>query len=105
MIIFVSILTTFDLSNVFEVAGAVVKIGSSLKPNHYEQLSLSKSVKYSEFTLNKILNTITFLNWLPGETGKHWNPNILQFQDCKKEKWKETVLGIKWNNEWMKNLM
>ena len=34
MIIFKSILTTFEASIIFKAAGAVVEIDSSLKPNH-----------------------------------------------------------------------
>ena len=37
MIIFESILTTFEASIIFKAAGAVEKIGSYLKPNHYMQ--------------------------------------------------------------------
>jgi len=36
-----------------EAAGAVVKIGSSLKPNHHKKSSLPKSVKPS-VAVNKI---------------------------------------------------
>ena len=35
MIIFESLLTTFEPSFIFEAARAVVKINSSLKPNHH----------------------------------------------------------------------
>jgi hypothetical protein len=38
MIIFASNMTTFKLSVVFQAAGAVVKIGSSLKPNHHKEI-------------------------------------------------------------------
>jgi len=34
MIIFKSLLTTFEETVVFETTGAVVEIGSRLKPNH-----------------------------------------------------------------------
>ncbi len=50
MIIFGSISTTFDLSFVFEAAGAVSKIGSSLKSNHYSKFSLAKSLKHTVST-------------------------------------------------------
>jgi len=36
MIIFKSLLTTFELSVIFKAAGA--KVGSSLKPNHHNQV-------------------------------------------------------------------
>jgi len=45
MIIFESFLTTFEASIIFEAAGATVKIGSSIKPNHHDKVYLSKSVK------------------------------------------------------------
>jgi len=38
MIIFESILTTFEPSVVFETSGAIVKFGSSLEPNHLKQI-------------------------------------------------------------------
>ncbi len=38
MIILGLILTTFDVSLIFEAAGAVSKIGSSLKSNHHKQI-------------------------------------------------------------------
>jgi len=38
MIIFESILTSFESSVIFEAAGAEVKIGSNLKPNQLEQV-------------------------------------------------------------------
>jgi hypothetical protein len=38
IIIFESLLTTFEWRVIFEVAEAVVKIGSSLKPNHPKQI-------------------------------------------------------------------
>ncbi len=38
IIIFESFLTTFELSVIFEAAGAVVKIGSSLRLNHRNQI-------------------------------------------------------------------
>ncbi len=38
MIIFGSILTTFDVSFIFKAAEAVSKIGSSLKSNHHKQI-------------------------------------------------------------------
>jgi hypothetical protein len=38
MIIFESILTTFEASFIFEAAGAVAKIDSSLILNHYKQI-------------------------------------------------------------------
>ena len=44
-IIFVSMLTTFV--SFFQAAGAVAKIGSSLKPDHHIKFSLPKSVKPS----------------------------------------------------------
>ena len=40
MIIFESILTTFKANKNFDAAGAVAKIGSSLKPNDHNQLKL-----------------------------------------------------------------
>jgi len=38
MIIFQSILTTFESRVVFKAAGTVVSIGLNLKPNHKEQI-------------------------------------------------------------------
>jgi hypothetical protein len=38
MIIFGAILTTFKLNIVLEAVGAVLKIGLSLKPNHYQKI-------------------------------------------------------------------
>ncbi len=38
MIIFEFILTTFEASLVFKAAGALAKIGSSLKLNHHEEI-------------------------------------------------------------------
>ena len=49
MIIFESFFTTFEASVIFEAAGAVAKIGASLKPNHHMQFSLPKSVKRSVY--------------------------------------------------------
>ena len=37
-----SFLTTFKVSNFFEAAKAAAKIGSSLKPNHINQVKLVK---------------------------------------------------------------
>ena len=37
-IIFKSFLTPFEVSIIFKATGAVVKIGSSLKPNQYKQV-------------------------------------------------------------------
>ena len=39
-VIFETILTTFDGINIFEAAGELVKIGSSLKSNHHNQVKL-----------------------------------------------------------------
>jgi len=39
---FGSILTTFELSSFLEAAGAVLKIGSSLKSNHHQEIKLSQ---------------------------------------------------------------
>jgi hypothetical protein len=47
MIIFESTLTTFEASFIFEAAGAVSKIGSSLKSNHHVRFSLPKSLKHT----------------------------------------------------------
>jgi hypothetical protein len=41
MIIFDLTLTTFEASFIFEAAGAVSKIGSSLKSNHHWQIYLA----------------------------------------------------------------
>jgi len=38
MIIFESLLTTFEVSFIFEAAGTVVKVGLSLKPDHSNQI-------------------------------------------------------------------
>jgi hypothetical protein len=45
MTIFVSILNFFEAD--FKAAGAVAKIGSSLKSNHISKFSLPKSVKHT----------------------------------------------------------
>jgi len=42
MIIFGLILTTFELSIIFKPAGAVLEIGSSLKPNHHCEIQLAQ---------------------------------------------------------------
>ena len=42
MIIFESILTTFEASVIFEAAGAVAKIYLSLKPDHQRQIYLAQ---------------------------------------------------------------
>ena len=41
MIIFESLLTTFKASIIFEAAGAIAKIGLSLKPKRYNQVQPS----------------------------------------------------------------
>ena len=40
MIIFESFLTTFEAGSIFEAAGAVTKIGSSIKSNHHNKVNL-----------------------------------------------------------------
>ncbi len=49
MIIFESTLTTFEASFSFEAAGAVLKIGSSLKLHHHWQINLPKSLKHTVY--------------------------------------------------------
>ncbi len=43
MIIFESILTSFELSSIFQAAGAVAEISLSLKLNHRKQIQLSQN--------------------------------------------------------------
>ena len=45
MIIFESLLTTFEVSVIFEADGAVAKISSNLKPNQYKQVYQVKIVE------------------------------------------------------------
>jgi len=42
MIIFGSILNTFESSSILEAAGAVFKIGLSPKSNHYQEIELAQ---------------------------------------------------------------
>ncbi len=51
VIIFGSPLTTFDVKSIIRVAGAEVKIGSSLKSNHYLKSMMSKSLKHAAVLL------------------------------------------------------
>jgi len=55
-------MTTFESSIVFKAAGAVLTIGSSLKSNHHEQISLTKSMKHSACT-NGYAHTIGPTGW------------------------------------------
>ncbi len=45
MIIFESILTTFELNIVLKAAGEIVQIGLSLKSNHHEQILIAQICK------------------------------------------------------------
>ena len=58
MIYFESLRATFEASIIFEVIGAVAKIGSSLKPNYntITKLSLSKFLTHSVFREPIVLN-------------------------------------------------
>ena len=64
-IIFGSLMTTFELSSIFEASETVAKIGSSLKSNCQIKLRLSKSLIHMVRVCNLVLRAYFWLKILP----------------------------------------
>ena len=87
MIIFRSLLTTFEVSHIFEAVGSEVKIGSSLNQIDITRLSLYKSLISSLCLTSLVLDVLgfgTFQAWLAAEAA-------LDFEDIDSF---ETVLRV-----------